>query len=187
MTIHQKLRVYAGHKTVTLDELKEGGAGEIVLQESLLQMCTKHDEPMKIYCFTCNCLICRDCTIEKSHFGHNHEFIKSTAPETKEKLIQHLDPLKKVDVSLSHAVEEIQTTKSEIEAQGDSVANEIKSSFAEYRKIVDKREQELLKEAAVKVTEKLDHLSVQEKSLSTEHAVVQSVIILHSAVCGALD
>ncbi len=40
--------------------------------------------------------------------------------------IQHLDPLKKVDVSLSHAVEEIQTTKSEIEAQGDSVANEIK-------------------------------------------------------------
>ncbi len=44
-----------------------------------------------------------------------------------------------------------------------------------------------MKEAAVKVTEKLDHLSVQEKSLSTEHAVVQSVIILHSAVCGALD
>ncbi len=41
-----------------------------------------------------------------------------------------LNPLKKVEVSLSHAMEGIQTTKSEIEAQGDSVANEIKSSFA---------------------------------------------------------
>ncbi len=176
MTIHKKIKSFAGHKTVTLDELKEGGAGAIVVQESPLQMCTKHDEPMKIYCFTCSCLICRDCTIDKDHSGHNHEFIKSAAPETKEKLIQHLDPLKKVDVSLSHAVEEIQTTKCEIEANGDSVANKIKSSFTEYRKIVDKREQELLKEAAVKVTEKLDHLSVQEKSLSTERAVVLSVI-----------
>ncbi len=92
------------------------------------------------------------------------------------KLIQHLDPLKKVDVSLSHAVEEIQTTKCEIKVQGDSVTNEIKSSFAEYRKIVDKREQELLKEAAVKVTEKFYHFSVQEKSLSIERAVVQSMI-----------
>ncbi len=176
VAIHKKIKSFAGHKTVTLDKLKEGGAGEIVIQESPLQMCTKHDELMKIYCFTCSCLICRDCTIDKDHSGHNHELIKSTAPETKEKLIQHLDPLKKVKVSLSHAVEEIQTTKSEIEAQGKSVANEIKSSFTEYHKIVDKRKQELLKEAAVKVTEKLDHLSVQEKSLSTELSVVQSVI-----------
>ncbi len=40
-----------------------------------------------------------------------------------------------------------------------------------------KREQELLKETSMTVTEKLDHLSGQEKSLSTERAaVVQSVI-----------
>ncbi len=58
-------------------------------------------------------------------------------------------------MSLSHAVEEIQTTKCEIEAQGDSVANEIKSLFAEYRKVVDKHEQKLLKEAAMKMTDKL--------------------------------
>ncbi len=176
VTIHKKIKAFSGHKTVTLDELKEGGVGEIVVQESPLQMCMKHDEPMKIYCFTCNCLICRDCTIDKDHSIHNHEFIKSAAPEAKVKLIQHLDPLKKVDVSLSHAVKEIQTTKSEIAVQGVLVANEIKTSFTEYRKIVDKREQELLKEAAMKVTKKLDHLSVQEKSLSTERAAVQSVI-----------
>ncbi len=72
------------------------------------------------------------------HAEHKYNFIKMSAPKTKEMLIQHLNPLKKVDVSLSHAVDEIQTTKCEIEVQGDSVANEIKSSFAEYRKIVSK-------------------------------------------------
>ncbi len=172
---HHRMKPFAGHKTVTLDELKEGGAKEIMKEEPPLQICTNHDELMKIYCFTCSCLICRDCTVI-DHAEHKYNFIEMSAPKTKEMLIQHLDPLKKVDVSLSHAVEEIQTTKCEIEAQGDLVANEIKSSFAEFRKIVDKREQELLKEAGLKVTEKLDHLSVQEKSLSTERAVVQSVI-----------
>ncbi len=109
------MKPFAGHKTVTLDELKEGGAKEIMKEEPSLQMCTNHDELMKIYCFTCSCLICRDCTVIH-HAGHKYNFIKMSAPKTKEMLIQHLDPLKKVDVSLSHAVEEIQTTKCEIKA-----------------------------------------------------------------------
>ncbi len=175
VTIHTKMKTFAGHKTFTLNELEEGGAGGIVVREPPLQMCTKHNEPMKIYCFTCSCFICRDCTI-KDHSGHNHEFMKSTAPEMKKKLVQQLDPLKKTEMSLSQAVEEIQTTRCKIEAQGNSVANEIKSSFAEYRKRVEKQEQELLKEAVMRVTEKLENLSSQEKSLSTERAAVQSVI-----------
>ncbi len=82
----------------------EGGA-------STLQLRTKHEEPMKIYCFTCCCFIYQDCTIDKDHSGHNHVFIKSAAPETKKKLVQHLDTLKKVEMSLSHAVKEVQSTK----------------------------------------------------------------------------
>ena len=173
---HQRMKKsFPGHKVVTLDELKKGGAKEIVTQESPLQTCTKHDQPMNIYCFDCSCLICRDCTI-KDHRDHNHEFIKVSAPETKKKLIQQLDPLKEVLANLSHAVEEIQTTKSEIEAQGDSVANEIVNSLEELHTIIENRKQELLKEAATNVTQKLERLSVQAKSLSTDCAVVQSVI-----------
>ena len=173
---HQRMKKsFPGHKVVTFDELKKGGAKEIVTQESPLQTCTKHDEPMKIYCFDCSCLICRDCTV-KDHRDHSHEFIKVSAPETKKKLIQQLEPLKEVHANLSHAVEEIQTTKSEIEAQGDSVANEIVNSFEKLHTIIENHKQELLKEAAMKVTEKLERLSVQAKSLSTDCAVVQSVI-----------
>ena len=171
---HHRMKVFADHKIASLDELKER-AKEIVMEESPLPVCKEHEEPMKMYCFDCSLLICRDCTI-KDHSGHNHEFVKKSAPEMKKKLIADLEPLRKVKVELSLAVEEIQTTQHEIEAQGDSVANHINTSFDDLQNILENRRQGLLKEAALKVREKLEHLSGQEKSLSTSCAVVQSVI-----------
>ena len=170
-------KIFPGHEVSTFEELKKGGAKEIVTQEYPLQKCRKHEEPMKMYCFDCNSLICRDCTIiDHPCPEHNYEFVKTAAPEMKKKLIQQLEPLKEVQANYSRAVEEIQTTKSEIEAQGDSVANDIENSFKDLQTIIESRKQELLKEAEKKVTEKLERLSVQEKSLSTDCAVVQSVI-----------
>ena len=174
--LHQKLKVFAGHKVTSLDELKEGGAKEIIIKEPPLQMCIEHDEPMKIYCFDCSCLICRDCTINvNDHFGHNHKF-KKAAPEMKKNFLQQLNPLKEEKLNLSHTMEEVQSTQAEVKTQGDSVSSIIKSSFKHIHQIVEKREQELLKEVETKIIHKLDHLSVQEKSLSTECAVLQSVI-----------
>ena len=171
---HRRMKVFAGHKIASLDELKEG-AKEIIVEEPPLQVCKEHDEVMKIYCFDCNCLICRDCTIE-DHSGHNHKFVKKSAPEMKEKLIKQLDPLKEVKIDMSRAVEEIKSTKCDIEAQGESMANDINGSFNELQKIIENYRKELLKEAALKVTEKLERLSGQEKSVSISSAVVQSVI-----------
>ena len=171
---HHRMKVFAGHKVVSLDELKEG-VKEIIMEESPLHVCKEHGEMMKIYCFDCNCLICRDCTI-KDHLGHSYEFVMKSAPEMKKKLIKQLDTLKEVKMDLSHAVEEIKSTKCDIETQGESVANDINGSFDELQKIIENHRKELLKEAALKVTEKLERLSGQEKSVSTFCAVVQSVI-----------
>ena len=86
------MKVFDGHKIVTLDELKER-AEEIVMEESPLQMSKNHDEPMKMYCFDCNLLICRDCTI-KDYSGKNYEFVKECVPKMKKKLVADLEPLR---------------------------------------------------------------------------------------------
>ena len=173
--LHQRLKVFSGHKTVSLDELKKGGAKDIVVPKAPLKMCEEHDEQMKIYCHDCSCLICRDCIIE-NHNGHKHEFVKKAAPKVSKELLEQLNPLKKVGVKLSHAMEEIKTIKDEVKFQVDTVSKKIKTSFNELQKILANREQELLKEATAKGEQKLDHLSIQEKKLSTSRAVVQSVI-----------
>ena len=173
---HQKMKkTFAGHK-VSL--LKAGlSVKDIIMEESLLQMCELHKQPMAIYCFDCSCLICRDCTIKNHNIvNHNYEFINIAAPEMKKKFIEDLYSLEEVKVSLAHAVKEIQSTQSEIEAQGDSINNKLESCFEHLYKIIEQRKQELLKEVSTKVTQKLNCLSVQEKKLSTECAVIQGVI-----------
>ena len=77
---------------------------------------------------------------------------------------------------MAKAVDNIQTTKQELKAQGGSVASSIQTSFKELREILDKREQELLEEAAGIVQKKMDKLSIQEKTLSLASAEVQSVV-----------
>ena len=173
--LHQRLKVFSGHKTVSLNELKKGGAKDIVVPKAPLKMCEEHDEQMKIYCHDCSCLICRDCIIE-NHNGHKHEFVKKAAPKVSKELLEQLNPLKKVGVKLSHTMEHIKTIKDEVKVQVDTVSKKIKTSFNELRKILANREQELLKEATAKGEQKLDLLSNQEKKLSTSRAVVQSVI-----------
>ena len=173
---HKKMKkVFPRHKISTLNELKEGGVEEILIQEPSHEACKVHDQPKNIFCYDCDTLICRDCTI-KDHFGHNHEFIKVAGPEAKKMLIQQLEPLRKSQRSLSCAIKEIQTTIAEVEDQGGSVANTIKCSCAELHAIIDNHQESLLTEAATRVQQKVKHLSGQEKSLSTAYASAQSVI-----------
>ena len=176
ITEHQRMKaLFSGHKISTLDQLKNQGAKEIVKSEPSLQTCTVHEQPMNIYCFDCKTLICRDCTI-KAHNSHNYEFVKVAAPEVKKKLSQQLQPLKKAGETLSCAVKEVQTTKSELKEQEVSVLQQIQTSFDELMQFLENRKNELSNEATERVKKKSDLLSSQEESLSVSSSIVQSVI-----------
>ena len=173
---YRKLKILLTHEVASLEDLKQGQAKPIVMKEDPASVkCPDHDEPLVIYCFDCDMLICRDC-IMKDHRDHNFEFCKKAAATTKSNLLEKLEPLKTQSSSLSHAVEEVKNTKQELEAQQDTVANTIKTSFKELRDILDNRERELLGVADRLVQEKMDRLSVQEKNLSLVSAEVQSVV-----------
>ena len=170
------MKPFVTHEVASLEDLKQGRAKPIVMKEDPASVkCPDHDEPLVVYCFDCDTLISRDCTL-RNHRDHNFEFIKKTAATTKSNLLEKLEPLKTQSSILSHAVEEVRTTKQELEAQRDTVANTIKSSFKELRDILDNRERELIGEADRLVQEKMDRLSVQEKTLSLASAEVQSVV-----------
>ena len=139
---HQKMRVFAGHKVSSLQEIKEGRAKEVFVQEPTLPTCQLHHEPMKIYCFDCSRLICRDCS-SKDHLGHNYEFVTVASPEMKKQLIQQL----KTRVGLSRAVQEIQSTKSEVKAQTQSVITRSVRLIDKLKQILEDWKQELIAQA----------------------------------------
>ena len=172
---HKRMKSLASHEVVSLEDLKQGRAREIAVKKPPSKKCHIHEEPLIINCFDCSSLICRDCTVTV-HKEHKFEFSKVAAPITKKKLLKDLNPLREVTVNLSSAIEVLQTTKQEVEAQGDSVANTIHTSFNELQQIIEKHKQQLLTEAASKVQEKMDKLLVQEKNLSLDNAEVQSIV-----------
>ena len=172
---HKKLKVFAGHKVVTLEELKKGGAKQILVSKPLPPKCPIHDEPMKAYCFDCSQLICRDCIVI-DHAGHTCEFARKAAPQAKQELIEHLEPLKEVQASLCKAAEVVQVTKSEVVAQETSIAENIEQSFQELHDILEQHKNRLLVEATKIKEEKVSQLSTQQKGLNTASAVIQSLV-----------
>ena len=175
VNLHKRIATFKSHEVASLDDLKHGRAQPIPVKEPPTKKCLDHEEPLTIYCYKCDCLICRDCTM-KDHREHNFEFTKKAAPDEKRKLLLEIKPLKDLQVKLTNAVEHVQTTMLEVETQKDSTVDIIKTSFKELHGILDKREKELVEEAGSVVQEKVDKLSVQEKTLSLASAEVQSVV-----------
>ena len=175
VNLHTRIKTFKSHEVASLDDLKHGRAKAIPVKEPPTKKCLDHEEPLIIYCYDCDSLICQHCTV-KDHSDHNFEFTKKAAPDEKMKLLEEMKPLKEVHAKLTSTVEHIQTTKLEVEAQKNSAINIIKTSFKELHDILDKREKHLMEEAGAVVQEKVDKLSVQEKTLSLASAEVQSVI-----------
>ena len=153
----------------------EGTRDKKMMVSGSSQNCTRHKKPLEWYCFDCKVFICPACTA-KDHRDHNFEFTSIAAEATKKTLRQQLDSLVETKTLLLHAVENVQMTRLEIEDQGQSVADNIESSFEELLKIINNRKQELLQEAVLTVVQKCKNLSEQEKGLSTSFASVQSTI-----------
>ena len=166
---------FDGHKIVSIDQLLKIKAEELVPKIPAHSKCEVHGKSLKIYCFDCNKLICRDCTV-KDHKDHDIEFNNVAADIKKKELMESLKPLREVEDSLSHALEEVSHTEREVEGQGDSMANTIETSFEELHTILETRKLQLLEEAGRRVREKMEHLKGQEENLSIASAEVRSVI-----------
>ena len=79
---HKTQRVTKNHKLATLAELKEGEAKQLEHKH----YCSDHEgEELKLYCRTCQEVICRDCAIV-THKQHDYTFIKDVREELTKKM-----------------------------------------------------------------------------------------------------
>lgn len=169
---HERMRVFADHKVSTLNELKQV---DIVAKLIPPPICKVHDEKAKIYCYDCNSLICRDCVV-KDHKEHEYEFVKKAAPEKKGQLMDHLVPLNGLQVSIINAITTIEESRADIDKMSRSMTETINRSFAQLRCILNKREKELLSEAANVVQQKTSRLDSQQKKLEMSSGIIQSLV-----------
>ena len=172
---HQKMKVFAGHVVASLEDLKKGGAKNIPLKEAPPPKCSDHDQVSKIFCFDCNCLICRDCTII-DHNGHNFNFLTKCAPKSRKTLRDSLAPLQKVQADIAAAEKTLETEEAKVDSQKKEVCQSIEQSFDILKALLDRRKAELVKKASSLADDKKDALTAQKKGLQVAQTEIQSLL-----------
>ena len=118
------MKAFIGHVVASLKDLKRGGPKSIPFKEAPPTKCPDHNEQMKIFCFDCNCLIYRDCTII-DHNGHNFNFLKKCAPESRKTLCDSLAPLRKVQADIARAEKKLNATEAQVDTQKNEVCKSL--------------------------------------------------------------
>ena len=167
---------FRGHVIVTLEQLRVGRACDVVVaSEAPPRKCPEHEEPLKVFCFTCNRLICRDCIID-GHYDHNHKFVRKAAPECRDKLRASLAPLQRGNTDILSAMETVAKRAKEILENQSSVEDVIERSFDELIEALKQQKRQLLHEASILTEERLSALRAQQKSLAVSLAEAQSMV-----------
>ena len=108
--------------------------------------CSKHtSEEFKIYCETCNDLICRDCTI-KAHRDHQFDLVGDCFPKHRDAIVASLQPIKQQVDIVNNAVAEVDARSTRIAENGDTIKRDIQAATSELIRALKAREQQLMAE-----------------------------------------
>ena len=172
VAIHKRIKVLAGHVVASLEDLKKGGVKNIPLKEAPAAACADHGEPMILFCFDCERLICRDCTIIE-HKEHKFEFVKKCAPEGRRRLRESLAPLQEVRADMAGAEKRVVSEEAKVERQREEVCGAIQQSFEQLKALLERRKAELVGKVCSLAQEKKNALAAQKTVLQVAQKEIQ--------------
>ena len=156
----------------SLEDLKKGGVKNIPLKSAPPLKCSEHDKTLKLFCFHCDRIICRDCTII-DHKEHKFEFLKKCAPESRKTLRDSLAPLQKVQDDIACAKKTLVTEHDKVATQEKEVYKSIEQSFDALKAVLEQRKTELVKKANKLAQEKKKSLTAQKEVFQAAQKEIQ--------------
>ena len=148
---------------------------DILLNEAHFPKCPEHDEQMKIFCFDCDRLVCRDCVLY-DHREHKSDFVKKCASDSRKTLRESLAPLREVRANIADAEKAIVAEKKAVIAQNNAVCASIQQCFDKLKALLDQRKAELVRHANKLAQGKEDVLTAQAKDLQIAQTEIQSLV-----------
>ena len=173
MNMHKKWAHFASHEITSLDEVKSSPQAIAPSKEEAPLICPipSHDEPLKIYCETCDSVICRDCTV-RTHKDHEYDLISTNYTKHCEELKHSLNPVKKKIETFKKVLSALAEREGEIRERGEGVLEEIHEMAEEMIRESERK----LSEKAKRVTDaKLEVLSGQVKSAQISLSLLEHI------------
>ena len=129
------------------------------LKKSLF--CASHPtKKAKLYCETCDELICRDCII-RVHRDHQYDLVTESFAKQEKVIVDSLKPVKEQISMLERAVKLVDTRCAAVVEQKTAVVAEIHAVMAHLQEVLEARETELVGQAEKTAQQKLKSLAAQ--------------------------
>lgn len=171
---HKKMKQFMGHQVIEIRELTDPRRST-KKEAKLVPKCGRHkNEELKLYCYTCTRLICRDCILIE-HKDHNCKFVDEVAEDHREKLKAKLAPVVSIQGNITDGANAIEAVKQEVSTQAQSVVTTICTCFDHLIQTLEHRKEELIEEATKKTDEKAEDLDAQLKDFTMIASELQEV------------
>ena len=175
---HKKLRKFAGHKVISIEQLRSTLKGETASLHAVTKevKCSKHkNEELKLYCYDCSKLVCRDCIVI-DHKDHTYKFVVDAAPQCKLEIKEKSESVKKISLGLKSAVKALNDSEKKLSAHNTATMKAIEDVIAKAVSKLMKKQQQLKQEAQQMVDKAKQEIAIQEKNAQLAVGEVESLL-----------
>ena len=172
--VHKKWPEYSSHVIVNMDDMKEDVVKHVVPKKEF-KTCSQHQKKLKIYCETCQILICRDCIVGQ-HRPHTYQLVQEVVAEHRGCILSRLELIRHQEEVLGAALAGIGARIGEVRGQGEQIKREVEEKIRQLHGILEGRKVELLAHVDQLVKEKAKSLSCQMDQLEMLQTQVSSCI-----------
>ncbi len=164
--IHQRWDELANHQIVGLADIRAESAS-LVSPKRNVTYCFRHkDTVLKIYCETCQELICNDCTV-RFHKDHKYDLIADTFPKHRNEIQAHLQPVRQQLDTINGALRALDTRTKEIGSQRMVIEGAIQKRIDQLHQALDQRREERVGQLDQLTQQKLKSLVAQKDRIQT--------------------
>ena len=173
--LHQTWEEYTNHQIVMIQDVQADAANLIPPKKKVLY-CPKHKEKkLKIYCETCNELICSNCTI-RLHQGHHYDVISDTFQKHEQEILKQLEPVQHHLATVNQALHTFDARSKEVQDQKAAVQEEIHRKIDQLNQVLEQRRTELIGQLDQLTQHKLKTLAAQRDQVELLHTQLTSCL-----------
>ena len=129
--------------------------------------CNDHNKSFKVYCETCQQLICRDCTISQRHQTHKYKLVTECYPDHHQEIEAELTKVKTKVADLNTAVTNLFTRERDVTKQGEDVKKQIHTQSQLIINLVQQSQRQLVQQVDTVVQQKIQLLTKQREEAET--------------------
>ncbi len=163
---HEIFNEVASHQIVSIADVQADSTSLVPISKRKVMHCPRHPEnPLKIYCETCQELVCVDCTI-RHHKHHQYDLVTDVFPKHRDEILAQLKPVRQhletINTALGGALD---TQEIEIGDQRQAIEADIHRRIDQLKQILDLRRAELVGQLDQLTQQKLKNLAAQRDQM----------------------